>query len=569
MKPDMKHIQQVPKHIAKWHDTLWLQEREKKAPWYVLFIRILEILWRGIFENSLFSRASALSFSSLLALAPILGIFVILSGSFLRVNTEDHVKQALFLIAPSLEEYVNGDGVSPAQPTAPQQTASVPATPSTTAASPLPPKAQSPEPAANAAQTPAPVSSSATSSTQRAAPQQTLPAQAAPTPALSPDQKQAHEMNHALDLLISHMIQGVRDNISGISKSGKSVASVIGGLVLIWMGIILLVAVENTMNNIWGVKSGRAWSKKLVLYWALLSLGILGALALVGLSSAATLGKILDSLPFGANLSRHTTSVGAVLTGISLTLILTLFYKFFPNTRVRFGPAFIGGFVAALLLVANKLFATMYINRVITIQSLFGSMGIILVLMFGLYLFWAFLLIGAQLTYAVQNAKFLADQRAWAHASSRARETIAIAALVLVSRRFSRCEPALSSDEIAETLRVPSNVLNEALVKLCEMGCLTALESNSPERRGSDRLCFTPARPVSSITFAIFHDAYMGLGEDRGVEQLREADPVVDLFWQRMTEAVNTLSGDSIEALLSRAEQEENDASTPESGESR
>ena len=516
-----------------------------------------------MFENSLFSRASALSFSSLLALAPILGIFVILSGSFLRVNTEDHVKQALFLIAPSLEEYVNGDGVpAPAQTLPPQQAAPAPAAPPNAAATPLPPKAQNPAPAASTAQTPAPAATP-----PHAAPQQALSTPAAPV--LSPDQKQAHEMNHALDLLISHMIQGVRDNISGISKSGKSVASVIGGLVLIWMGIILLVAVENTMNNIWGVKSGRAWSKKLVLYWALLSLGILGALALVGLSSAATLGKILGSLPFGTDLSRHTTSVGAVLTGISLTLILTLFYKFFPNTRVRFRPAFIGGFVAALLLVANKLFATMYINRVITIQSLFGSMGIILVLMFGLYLFWAFLLIGAQLTYAVQNAKFLADQRAWAHASSRARETIAIASLVLVSRRFSRCEPALSSDEIAEALRVPSNVLNEALVKLCEMGFLTALESNSPERRGSDRLCFTPARPISSITFATFHNAYMGLGEDRGVEQLREADPVVDLFWQHMTEAVDSLSGDSIEALLARAEQEETDVSTPESGESR
>jgi membrane protein len=496
----MQRIHHVPKHLAKWRDGLLQDEHTLRYRWYVVLKRVLPIFWRGVFENSLFSRASALSYSSLLALAPILGIFVILSGSFLRVNAEDHVKQALFLIAPSLEEYVNTDDASNVVHAAP------------------------------------------------AATQDGSPAQ----PALQ-GSKKAREMDHALDLLISHMIQGVRENLNGISKSGKSVASVIGGLVLIWMGITLLVAIENAMNNIWGVKSGRAWGKKVVLYWALLCLGILAALVLVGLTSASTLGKLLGSMPFGSELVKHTTSIGAVFAGVSLTLILTFFYKFFPNTRVRFRPALVGGLVAASLLVANKVLSTMYINRVIAIQSLFGSMGIILVLMFGLYLFWAFLLLGGQLTYAVQNAQFLADRKAWAHASTRAKEMIALSSLVLISRRFTKCEPPLSSDEIAESMRVPANVLNEALSKLCEMGFITALESNSPERKGSDRMCFTLVRPVGSINFANFHNAYMALGEDRGVDELRKEDPIVDLFWNRMGAAVASMPDESVESLLAKA----------------
>lgn len=497
----IKHIRHAKKRFTNWRDSLWLDEIHLSRRWYVVLMRILAILWRGVFENSIFSRASALSYSSLLALAPILGIFVILSGSFLSLNTEEHVKQALFLIAPSLEEYVNTD----AQPNAVANQAVKPAT-------------------------------------------NTTPAQAA-----APDEPQVREMDHALDLLISHMIHGVRENLNNISKSGKSLASVIGGLVLIWMGITLLIAIENTMNSIWGVKSGRAWGKKVVLYWALLCLGILAALVLVGLSSASAFGKILESLPFGVTLATHTTSIGAVLSGISLTLILTSFYKFFPNTRVRFKPALAGGLVAAALLVTNKMLSMMYINRVLAIQSLFGSMGIILVLMFGLYLFWVFLLLGGQLTYAVQNAQFLANQRAWAHSSVRAKEMIALSALVLVSRRFHKCEPAMSSDEIAETMRVPANVLNEALSQLCEMGLVTALESNSPERNGSDRMCFTPARPITTITFANFHNAYSALGEDRGVAQLRKVDKIVDLYWNRMAAAIATMPDENIETLLNKA----------------
>lgn len=498
-----KRYEQLRKLLLKWRESLWLDELYLKRRWYIVLIRILAILWRGVFDNSIFTRASALSYSSLLALAPILGIFVILSGSFFSMNAEEHVKKVLFLIAPTLEQYIATDDAT-GQPGISQPTQ------------------------------PAPETSSETS-----------------TPATEDKAiTRAREMDTALDLLIRHMIEGVRENLHGISKAGKSVASALGVLVLVWMGITLLIAIENVMNSIWGVKSGRALGKKVVLYWALLSLGILGALILVGLSSAETLGKGLLALPFGETLAKHATSIAAILSGISLTLVLTFFYKFFPNTRVRFVPALIGGFVTASLLVTNKMLSMMYINKVLTIQSLFGSMGIILVLMFGLYLFWAFLLVGGQLTYAVQNAQFLADQKAWANASHRAREMTALAALILVSRRFTLCEPALSSDEIAEKLRVPSNILNEALLRLCDMGLVTSLENSQSKGEGSDRVCFMPSRPISTMSFAAFHRAYMSLGDERGLDKLRNTDPAVRLFWTQMEKALAAMPNESLETIV-------------------
>jgi membrane protein len=478
----MSRIIQLASEKAKWlRESLWLDEMALGKHWIVACMRVIAIFWRGIFQNSLLSRAAALSYSSLLALAPVLGIVVLLSVSFLKVNPEAHIKQTLLFIAPSMNQYV-GD---------------------------------------------------------------------APTSAPSGDEAAVadrKEMRDAFDLLLSRMVEGVHKNLASVNQSGRGLAGAAGGLVLVWMGITLLVAVENALNDIWGVKKGRPWGRKIVLYWAVLSLGALSFVALSGLSRATILGKLLHGIPLSERMPGGAVLSGTLLSLAGLTLLLTLFYKFFPNTRVRFTAALAGGLAAAVMLMANKAFSIMYIRSVISIQSLYGSVGIVLVLMFGLYLFWAFLLLGGQLTYAVQNARFIADQKAWENASEEARETTTFAAFVLISRRFSACLPPLSADEIAEKLRVPGNIVNESLARLGDMGLVTALEDG----RGSDteRTCFLPARPLKTVTLASFRRGYSMRGADRGAALLRKLDPLVDSYRERMETLLEGLPGEDMEALL-------------------
>ena len=335
-------------------------------------------------------------------------------------------------------------------------------------------------------------------------------------------------------------------------------ASVIGVGMLVWIGLTLLFATENAMNSIWGVRNGRSWGNRFVLYWTVLSLGLLATLAMIAVSSTTKMAKVMEALPFGSSLAGAIVFISPVLAVAGLAIVLTCFYKFFPNTRVRLKPALVGGLVVALLLVANDELSMMYIRSVISIQSLFGSVGIILVMMLGLYLFWAFLLMGAQLTYAVQNAQFLADQKAWRNASERTRETLTFAAFVVISRRFVRCQSPLSADEIAESMRVPTNILNECLDRLCEMGLVTPLSDERDDR--ADRVCFTPARPLNSVTFASFRGSYAAQGTDTGVTQLREVDPLVDLYRRRMEEANSTIAHENIEALLQETDPDKHGA---------
>ena len=112
--------------------------------------------------------------------------------------------------------------------------------------------------------------------------------------------------------------------------------------------------------------------------------------------------------------------------------VLAVFYRVIPNTKVFWRASFTGAVVVAVLLMLNNYLAFLYLRRVIFTKSLYGSLGIIPVLMFGLYIFWLFVLIGGQISYAVQNVHFRNSQVAWGTLSSSMRERLSLA--------VARCE---------------------------------------------------------------------------------------------------------------------------------
>lgn len=487
---------------------MWQTSGEHGRGGMVQFMRVVAIAYRGVIENQLFSRAAALSYSSLLALAPVLGVVVLLVGTFMKGDPEVRIKQALLFAVPTLEEYINlsTEAVDPGKglaPTAPKQTDAVASE-----------NGQQPD---------------------------TDPE---PLPANVTDE----EMSTALDVLIARMMEGVNQTISGVNSGGGGLAASIGGLILIWVGISLLVAVEGAFNDIWGVREGRTWGSRIVIYWAVLSLGALLGFALIGFLSASTVAGVIDALPIAGNFTALLAIAGPLISFLGLTIMLTVFYKFFPNTHVRTKPALMGGVVVAMLLVLNNLFSIIYINRVIQAQSLYGSLGIILVLMFGLYVFWVFLLLGGQITYAVQNVSFLANQRAWSNVSARTRETITFAAFIIVCRRFAATMTPLSADEIADMIRVPNNIVNESLTRLTHLDLIMPVRGREEE---SERSCYVPSRPLKKITLASFKRAYACEGSNEGTDVVRKADPLVDFFRTRIDALEDgELAGKSVDDLL-------------------
>src|SRR5271165_34231 len=178
--------------------------------------------------------------------------------------------------------------------------------------------------------------------------------------------------------------------INGFIKGARSDAiGVVGALSLVLIVLLLFKSIEDAFNEIWGVRRGRSILTRVVLYWTVLTLGgvvFFAAVALLG--AGAFVNVFVGRLPFGAEIVRFLRWSLPLFSFVLLVGLLVTFYRAIPNTRVRWGAALAGATTVALLLSANNFLGFMYLRRVLITKSMFGSLGIIPVLMLGLYVFW-------------------------------------------------------------------------------------------------------------------------------------------------------------------------------------
>jgi membrane protein len=299
-----------------------------------------------------------------------------------------------------------------------------------------------------------------------------------------------------------------------------------GGLILIWIVIQLMTTVETTLNQIWGVHQGRPWGKRIVCYWTFISLGALLGIGSTALFSASNLIGMVDWMPFGSELAQVILRFSPLLSFGMLVLLLSLFYCFFPNTSVAFKPALVGSLLTASLLILNNYLSILYVHRVLSIQSLYGSVGIIPVMMIGLFFFWVLILLGGQLTYAVQNVRFLANQAAWRKISPVVREVVTLSAFLQIARRFQSSERAPTMNEISRKLHIPINILNESLEMLETMQWIARIATSDGEDE-KEETGYRPSKPLSTYNLSQFKKAMNEFGQSDLATSLGQADPIL------------------------------------------
>jgi membrane protein len=269
----------------------------------------------------------------------------------------------------------------------------------------------------------------------------------------------------------------------------------------------MLSRVEDALNGIWGVRFGRSWRDRFANYLLFLVLFFLvGATTLTMLSAASLADSFgagatwltgwLNKLPGGERLTDFVSGGGPLFLSLTLlTFAFAAFNRMMPNARVRWSAALVGGLAIAVLVVGNHRLAALYVGKVTELQSLYGELSIVLVLMFGTYLSWLFVLIGGQVAYAFQNRRTLARHKSWEALSHRARRTLAFLCVAETLRRYRAGRTGPTAEDIGVSARVPASVAEGCLEMLRETGLL-ALES----RTGGHK----PARPLEAMSIGQF-----------------------------------------------------------------
>lgn len=322
--------------------------------------------------------------------------------------------------------------------------------------------------------------------------------------------------------------------INGFSQAAQSgTVGVIGLLMLGFIGLQVLSSIESSFNTLWGVEKGRKLSERIVVYWTFVSLGaVLGTAALTMNMAAAVSAWLGDQLPFGGEIAQMLTMLTPFISYLILVLLLAAFFRFFPNTTVEWKPAFIGAAMVVLFLHIYNLLSFLYVRRVVDTNSLYGSVGIIIVLMLGLYMFWLLILVGGQVTYALQNADYLTNENAWQQTSIRTREIVSLGILLLVADRFEGENRPIHTSELHKRLRVPSHILNACINRLIELNYICVVDITS-DHESRDR-AFNPSRPVHGITLGSFREDFECYGNNEGVELLEKALPRVSAYLEEL-----------------------------------
>jgi membrane protein len=159
-----------------------------------------------------------------------------------------------------------------------------------------------------------------------------------------------------------------------------------------WIGlsaaIITSLIMINTINmaiqRIWDVKETRRFPKRLVIYFALVLFGPIGAAILMAAATSryALVGSILPS------------SGPAMLY---LTVMLFLVNKWVPNIKVGTVPALIGSVVTALALIVLQQGFVKVAITMLKYDQLYGSLASVALFLFWLYLVWYTILLGVTL----------------------------------------------------------------------------------------------------------------------------------------------------------------------------
>ncbi len=162
----------------------------------------------------------------------------------------------------------------------------------------------------------------------------------------------------------------------------------VGALILLVTALALILTIDRKLNDIWRVRSLRPLTQRVLVYWAVLTLGPL----LLAASLAAT------SYAFSGAGVMRSGSVRVLLDSLQFALMtmgVAALYRFVPNTHVRWTHALLGGlFVASGLELAKGALAW-YLGQVPTYSVVYGTFATVPILLIWFYVAWVIVLLGA------------------------------------------------------------------------------------------------------------------------------------------------------------------------------
>ena len=314
----------------------------------------------------------------------------------------------------------------------------------------------------------------------------------------------------------------------------------VGVVLLLWSIISLLNNIENSFNEIWEIKRGRTWTRKITDYLSIMLIGPIFIILSGGLTVWLKTG--LDNVASNVEMISPATAVFLKIFAFALIWGMFIFlYVALPNTKVTFKGAAMGSLVAALLF---EFLQWAYVSSQIGVASynkIYGSFAALPLFLIWVQYSWFVVLFGAELTFAHQNVDHHELESDINNISDRYKRVIALMIANLVVKNFNEGKTALTAIEIAGRLDLPVRLARVVINEFTDTGVFNEVKMHNDKEIG-----YQPGISDSKLTVKFIIDKL----DERGVNKLpiddsRELETVNRLM-KDMDEVLNTTKGNML-----------------------
>jgi membrane protein len=307
--------------------------------------------------------------------------------------------------------------------------------------------------------------------------------------------------------------------LTQFSRKASRLGSV--GLVAVLMSaVFLMVTIERTLGQIWGLQRERPLAQRVLLYWSAITLGPLFLGASLAITSYVVTASrdVVDVLP---------GSVRWLLDSFEfllLTACVSGLYFYVPYTRVRWRHAITAGFFVAGALELAKKGMAVYLLQVPTYSLIYGAFAALPILLVWIYVTWLVVLLGAVLAASLPEL----GRQEWRKPQGAGWPfRLALEVLGELNTAKTSDRRGLSTDELAMRMRVEASELRQVLVVLQDLDWVGRLTEQNDQGQARQVLLVDPdlvtVAPLADRLLVLRETAADPIWQQTGLDQIRLA----------------------------------------------
>ncbi|MGC2166718.1 MAG: YihY family inner membrane protein [Gallionella sp.] len=263
----------------------------------------------------------------------------------------------------------------------------------------------------------------------------------------------------------SYLLKNLMPETAGVVITGymQQFAESAARLTTVGIGFLAVTAlttmltIDHAFNVIWRVRQTRSLVRRLVIYWAVLTLAPL----LVGVSLSLTSWLLSLSMGYAKHVPLFGVGALKILPVILTTLAFAMLFRLVPNRYVPRSHALIGAVIAAALFeVMNRIFGY-YVSHFNTYKLVYGAFASVPIFLLWIYLSWLTILFGAVIAASLSHWRSPSTEQA--PATSQLLDALHVLKLMLANFEQGK---VVTFPELSKVLRIGYDRLEFILDKL-------------------------------------------------------------------------------------------------------